>query len=160
MRNLSIGFLSIDFSSWRYLNFHLTYFNTFHSRPLLLSCRVFWSDYNKRKTIQTIKEDGREPCSSGYGRRIMFQRSWVQIPTAYTGRTIFTYICGKNCLKRPKKNKRGRCWPIKKQLKKTKEFKLEISGVRRQTTLPTVPHPILGWLDNTLTLSKLDFDCT
>ena len=47
----------------------------------------------------------------------MFQRSWVRIPTPYTGWTFVTHICCKNCndvfLKRPKINdKRGRGWPI------------------------------------------------
>ena len=31
---------------------------------------------------------GREPWSSGYGRRLMFQRSWVRIPAPYTGWTF------------------------------------------------------------------------
>ena len=39
---------------------------------------------------------GREPWSSGYGRRLMFQRLWVQIPALYTGWTFFTFICCKN----------------------------------------------------------------
>ena len=28
---------------------------------------------------------GREPWSSGYGRRLMFERLWVRIPAPYTG---------------------------------------------------------------------------
>ena len=35
----------------------------------------------------------------------MFQRLWVRIPAAYTGRTFITFICCKNCdvcLKRQK----------------------------------------------------------
>ena len=32
---------------------------------------------------------GQEPWSSGYGRRLMFKRSWVQIPAQYTGWTFF-----------------------------------------------------------------------
>ena len=60
---------------------------------------------------------GREPWSSGNGRRLMYQRLWVQILSLYTGWTYFTNICCKNCndvcLKRPKINdKRGRGWPI------------------------------------------------
>ena len=31
----------------------------------------------------------REPWSSGYGWRLMFQRSWVRIPAPYTGWTFF-----------------------------------------------------------------------
>ena len=58
-----------------------------------------------------------EPWSSGYGRRLTFQRSWVRIPAPDTGLRwhFFTLICCKNCvvcLKRPKiKWKRGRGWP-------------------------------------------------
>ena len=49
--------------------------------------------------------------SSGYGRRLMFQRSWVRIPAPDTGWTwhFFTLICCKNCivcLKRPKINEK------------------------------------------------------
>ena len=32
---------------------------------------------------QTLKV-GREPWSSGYGSRLIFQRSWVRIPALYT----------------------------------------------------------------------------
>ena len=57
--------------------------------------------------------------SSGYGRRLMFQRSWVQIPAPYTGWTFFTFICCKNCivcLKRPKINeKEAGVGPLKKE---------------------------------------------
>ena len=60
---------------------------------------------------------GRELWSSGYGRRLMFQRLWVRIPAMYTGCTFLTFICCKNChdvcLKRQKINdKRGRGWPV------------------------------------------------
>ena len=41
---------------------------------------------------------GREPWSSGYGRRLMFQRLWVRIPALYTGWTFFRIcICCKIC---------------------------------------------------------------
>ena len=33
-----------------------------------------------------------EAWSSGYGRRLVFKRSWVQIPVPHTGWTFFTYI--------------------------------------------------------------------
>ena len=55
---------------------------------------------------------GREPWSSGYGRRLMFVRLWVRIPSPYTGWTLghfFTLICCKNCivcLKKPKINEK------------------------------------------------------
>ena len=35
------------------------------------------------------KKLGWEPWSSGYGKRLMFQRSWVRIPALYTGWTFF-----------------------------------------------------------------------
>ena len=38
-----------------------------------------------------IWQDG--SWSSGNGRRLVFQRSWVQIPVPYSGRTFFTFIC-------------------------------------------------------------------
>ena len=40
---------------------------------------------------------GQEPWSSGYGRRLVFQRLWVQILASNTGWTFFTFICCKNC---------------------------------------------------------------
>ena len=56
--------------------------------------------------------------SSGYGWRIMLERSWVRIPVPYTWWTFphfFTLICCKNCiecLKRPKINEKEAGWPI------------------------------------------------
>ena len=47
--------------------------------------------------------------SSGYGRQLMFERSWVQNPAPYTGWTFFTLIHCKNwivCLERPKINEK------------------------------------------------------
>ena len=35
---------------------------------------------------------GRESWSSGYGKRLMFQRLWVQIPAPYTWWTFFTFF--------------------------------------------------------------------
>ena len=55
------------------------------------------------------KKLGREPWLSGYGKRLTFQRLWVQIPAPYTGWTFLHIICCKNCnvcLKRPKINKK------------------------------------------------------
>ena len=60
----------------------------------------------------------REPWSSGYGRRLTFQRSWVWFPAPDTGWTwhFFTLICYKNCIvclkKTENKRKRGRGWAI------------------------------------------------
>ena len=39
--------------------------------------------------VGKMQKKGREPWSSGYGRRLMFVRSWVQIPALYTGGTFF-----------------------------------------------------------------------
>ena len=53
-----------------------------------------------------------EPWSSGYGRQLMFERSWVWIPVPYTGWTWhfsrwFVVKISIVCLKRPKINKKG-----------------------------------------------------
>ena len=67
---------------------------------------------------------GWEPWSSGYGRRLTLQRSWVQIPVPDTGWTwhFFTFNCCKTCivcLKRPKINKKEVVvGPLKKRLSK------------------------------------------
>ena len=59
------------------------------------------------------------PWSSGYGKRLTFQRSSVRFPAPYTGWTFFTFICYKNCkvcLKRPKINeKEAGVGPFKKE---------------------------------------------
>ena len=64
---------------------------------------------------------GREPWSSGYGKRLKFQRSWVRFPALYTGWTFLTFICCKNCkvcLKRPKINeKEAGVGPFKKHIR-------------------------------------------
>ena len=60
----------------------------------------------------------REPYSSGYGRRLTFRRSWVQIPVPYTGWTwhFFTLICCKKLYysfeKTENNQKGGRDWSI------------------------------------------------
>ena len=58
---------------------------------------------------------GRPGLGSGYGRRLMFRRLWVQILAPYTGWTFFTFICCKIELcvgKDENKFKRGLGWPI------------------------------------------------
>ena len=59
-----------------------------------------------------VKGTGMLPWSSGYGRRLMFQRSWVQIPVPYTGWTVFSHLfVVKNVLfvrRDENKRKRGR----------------------------------------------------
>ena len=41
----------------------------------------------KNRLVKTKRNDGREPWSSGYGRRLTFKRSRVQILASYTGWT-------------------------------------------------------------------------
>ena len=57
----------------------------------LVSTSLSDGDNVKGKNINL----GLEPWSSGYGRRLMFWRSWVRIPAPYTGWTFFTLICWK-----------------------------------------------------------------
>ena len=74
------------------------------------------------KSIQTyylVKLLEQESWSSGYGRRLMFQRSWVQIPALYTGwkwhfSHLFVVKIVKCVWKDDNKWKRGRGWPIKR----------------------------------------------
>ena len=44
-----------------------------------------------RIVVDQVTDDpvGREPWSSGYGRRLVFKRLWVQIPALYTGWKFF-----------------------------------------------------------------------
>ena len=75
--------------------------------------RFFFLFVTKLFLVQTQKNaklilSGRKLRSSGYMRRLMFQRSWVRILATQNGWTwhFFTLICCKNCivcLKRPKK---------------------------------------------------------
>ena len=63
------------------------------------------SQLDHLKTKKVFLFFGREPCSSGYGRRLMFKRSCVWILVQDTGLTFFTLICCKSfivCLKRLK----------------------------------------------------------
>ena len=65
-----------------------------------------WPKHVARVTLPTTNLD---PWSSGYGWRLRFERSCVQIPAPYTGSLFFTLIYSKNCivfLKRPKKTKK------------------------------------------------------
>ena len=71
----------------------LIYAGKFFIRALTLfiTFAIFWQCQLPSNTFYVLKQVliGREPWSSGYGRRLMFQRSWVWIPTQYTGWTIF-----------------------------------------------------------------------
>ena len=55
------------------------------------SCKMLTENVFAVKYMQS----GREPQSSGYSRRLMLRRSWVQIPAPYGH--FFTYICCKIC---------------------------------------------------------------
>ena len=48
-------------------------------------CNGSWHFYPRQTNIFF----GREPWSTSYGMRLMFQRLWVQIPAPYTERTVF-----------------------------------------------------------------------
>ena len=69
---------------------------------------ITWNDLPKhvQKTRKNL------PWFSGYGRRLMYNRSWVRIPAPWTGWTwhFFSLICCSNCiacLKRPKINEKS-----------------------------------------------------
>ena len=67
--------------------------------------------------LQNLFDVEREPWSSGYGRRLMFQSLWVRILAPYTGWAwhfshLFVVIIVSMCVwKRENKWKRGRGWP-------------------------------------------------
>ena len=105
MIQLSVNFILAPISTqWVELFFSssvLTKLCLAKKRLLLawLICRgvlVFPSFLSRRCSLQQINI-GREPWSSGYGRGLIFWRSWVRIPAPYTGCTFFRYICCKNC---------------------------------------------------------------
>ena len=55
--------------------------------------------------------------SIGYGRRLLFKRLWVQIPTPDTGWNFFTFICCIYCLLKTEiKQKEAGDWPFKNEL--------------------------------------------
>ena len=94
----------------------ITPYFIFWSNPVLLNWRsavflhptvsVLWLQINKGNVPCNLLRHwsrevlGRDPWSCGYGRRLMFWRSWVQIPAPYTGWTLhfFTLTCCKNCI--------------------------------------------------------------
>ena len=70
-----------------------------------------YMDWQAVNYLHNATVEGREPWSSGFGRRLTFQRSWVWNLAPDTGWTwhFFTLICCKNCivcLKRPKINEK------------------------------------------------------
>ena len=105
---------------------------------------------------------GREPWSSGYERRLTFQRSWVRIPARYTGWTwnFFTLICCKNCidvcLKRPKINeKEAGVGPF---FKKQQELPSYRWGSRYSSVDPTILLPRVPYQSTTSKLFQLIFE--
>ena len=82
----------------------------------LISLAYLLSPSNGKQSNSIL---GRELWSSGYGRRLMFQRLWVRIPAPYTVWTFFTYLFVEKfviCVwKDENKWKRGRDWPILEQ---------------------------------------------
>ena len=74
---------------------------------------------------------GREPWYSGYGRRLMFQRSWVRIPVPYTGWTFsHLFVVKFVCLKRPKINeKEAENGPFKKSSWRRSLKRMDLSVV-------------------------------
>ena len=96
-----------------------------------------WSVQNSSSNNSSY---GREPWSSGNGRRLMLQRSLVRIPAPYTGWIFFTFICCKNCcdfcLKKPKiNNKRGQCLPILKKV--YLQHQLQVALIISKQSLPS-----------------------
>ena len=74
---------------------------------------------------------GREHCSSDFGRRYMFRRSWVWIPALYTGWTFSHLFHVIFVWKDENKRKRGRGWAIKKkELQSAKQNLSDRSWVR------------------------------
>ena len=68
---------------------------------------ICWLSGLKQSTRNRV-----EPWSSGYGRRLMFERLWVWIPALYTWWTFFhIYLLKKlYCLFEKTKNKQKRGW--------------------------------------------------
>ena len=79
---------------------YLCLFNTVDGNKCSIKCLLltefepwtsgFGSDCSTNwTTVQTVKsyDIGRDSYSSGYGRWLMFERSWVLIPVQYTGWT-------------------------------------------------------------------------
>ena len=94
-----------------------------HTGPMAIQVKK-WCFYSWNQTKNIIF--GREPWSSGYGRWLTFQRSWVRIlapDTGWTWHFSHWFVVKIVCLfeKTENKRKRGRGWPI---FKKTKNIYL------------------------------------
>ena len=89
-------------------------------------------------TNNKYQKIGREPLSSGYGRRLMNWRLWVRFPATYTGWTFFHIylfvvkfvMCVWND---ENKWKRGCGWPLFKKYQKTLFYSLLLSKKMRWT---------------------------
>ena len=99
---------------------------------------------------------GREPWSSGYGRRLTFQRLWVRIPALYTGWTLFT-VKDENKWKRlltsHQKWKNWKhvfaifTWIEKEREKKKLEWKLVLKLPLNRTLQHTREMAVMEWWD-------------
>ena len=92
--NVNFGLRQEGSTVWVSSNLYQTNGSTYTSTIVngTLGMSFLWTRYQSKH----VAISGREPWSSGYGRRLMFWRSWVQIPAPNTGWTFFTFICCKN----------------------------------------------------------------
>ena len=98
---------------------------------------------------------GWEPWSSGYGRWLMFQRSWVQIPAPYTGWTwhFSALIRCQNvivCLKRSKINeKEAGVGPFLQKIPDRRSRQMKLNKNLLMTSLPAEscsrPFPVVSF---------------
>ena len=96
--------------------FEFSHRQTFISEIYLVTINCIEKTKIKKKT------PGREPWSSGYGWRLMFDRSWVQIQPHIMDGHFFALICCKNCIvffeKTKNKQKEAGVGPLKKEKRK------------------------------------------
>ena len=116
------GHIYKEYSFMEWAPVQLPIRTTFLAKLIRIAARflnVFWGTYWINEVAPTIWTMfmlitfivGREPWSRGYGRWLMFRRSWVQIPVLHTGWTwiFFILICCKKCvvcLERPTINEK------------------------------------------------------
>ena len=70
-----------------------------HFEKFDLPKSLVWLCREREGTYYWVKsrERGREPWSSGYGRRLTLKRFWVRIVAPDTGCTFYHIYCSKNC---------------------------------------------------------------
>ena len=121
------GYFLIDIFRFQFPIFHSSANWIFCYKNLFLYFLFLFSDVPNNFCILKIEfhfdfhckgqRFGREPWSSGNWRRLTFWRSWVRIPSPYTGWTwhfSHWFVVWLYCLfeKTENKRKRGRGWPI------------------------------------------------